>query len=154
MFCYWTTAEPIAYKDCPGDNLGHATAVTLSPCNQQPCTFKHGDKPCTLKHGDKVTVTITFNAANDTSILHSKVFGIVADIPVPFPLPNQDGCRDSGINCPITKGQTYTYTSSFDVLPTYPQITLVVMWKLEGATGNFVCFTFPMSISDSGAVVG
>ncbi|KAH9502302.1 NPC intracellular cholesterol transporter 2 a [Bulinus truncatus] len=91
---------------------------------------------------------------NDSDVLASKVFGIVADIPVNFPLPNPDGCKDSGVNCPLVKGQTYTYTSSFDVLNLYPQITLVVMWKLEGATGNFVCFTFPMSISDSSTVVG
>ncbi|XP_059163712.1 NPC intracellular cholesterol transporter 2-like [Physella acuta] len=139
-------AEPIQYKDCPNGNYYHASAVELSPCQTQPCTFKHGDT---------VTVKISFDAADDTAALQSKVFGIVEGIPVPFPLPNPDGCKDSGITCPLVKGQSYVYTSSFKVLDTYPKIDLVVMWQLNSANdGNQVCFTFPMSIADGASVVG
>ncbi|CAL1541848.1 unnamed protein product [Lymnaea stagnalis] len=141
------SAEKIAFKPCPGDNLGQATSVELSPCPSQPCTFSHGST---------VTVVIEFTAVNDSTVLDSRVYGIVETVPVEFPLPNGDGCKDSGIACPLVKGQSYKYTSSFPVLNTYPVISLVVMWKLQAISGNLVCFTFPLSITRSSdtSVVG
>ncbi|CAG5119328.1 unnamed protein product [Candidula unifasciata] len=130
------SAEVIQFKDClPSEGVtGHATSVELSPCTSQPCNFKHGQT---------VNVKITFTANNDTPTLKSTVYGIVFNVPVEFPLPNADACSNSGLTCPIQKGQTYTYSSSFDVKDSYPQIELVVMWKLQGASSNEVCFTFP-----------
>jgi Niemann-Pick C2 protein len=141
-----SSAESTAYKDCPSTEgaIGHATSFELSPCTSEPCNFKHGET---------VNVKITFTAGNDSNTLKSTVYGYVVGIPVSFPLPNSNGCSNSGITCPIKKGQTYTYNSSFQVLNTYPQITLVVMWKLDGATSNEVCFTFPMSINDNPAQI-
>ncbi|BFZ07973.1 hypothetical protein BsWGS_11011 [Bradybaena similaris] len=141
------SVEAIDFKDCPQSQgvTGHATSVDLTPCSAQPCNFKHGQT---------VNVKITFTAGNDSPSLNSTVYGYVLGIPVAFPLPNDNACINSGIMCPIKKGQTYTYSASFDTKPSYPEITLVVMWKLEGAGSNEVCFTFPMSINDNPDIVG
>ncbi|RUS80550.1 hypothetical protein EGW08_011690 [Elysia chlorotica] len=130
-------SETINYKDCPNGDYAHATSVRISPCPSQPCSFKHGET---------VNVEIDFSPRNSSDTLASKVYGIVAGIPVPFPLPNPDACKDSAITCPITEGQVLTYKSSFDVLPTYPKINVIVMWQLEAGKSNQACFTFPMSI--------
>ncbi|XP_005112192.1 NPC intracellular cholesterol transporter 2 [Aplysia californica] len=131
-------SESIAFKNCTKvTNPGSAASVSLSPCTSQPCNFKKGDT---------VIVTIDFTAQETSSTLKATVYGIVFGIPVPFPLPNPDACTNSNITCPIQKGQSYTYSSNFKVLDEYPDINVIVMWRLDGAV-NDVCFTFPMSIS-------
>ncbi|KAK3732977.1 hypothetical protein RRG08_002585 [Elysia crispata] len=130
-------SEMINYKDCPNGDNGHATAVRISPCPSQPCSFNHGQT---------VNVEIDFTPRNDSDTLESKVYGILAGIPVSYPLPNADACKDSAITCPISKGQVLTYKSSFDVLQSYPKINVVVMWQLNAGKSNQACFTFPMAI--------
>ena len=54
--------------------------------------------------------------------LHSVVHGIVARVPVPFPLPNPDGCKDSGLTCPLKTGTDLTFTQMIPVKSSYPQV--------------------------------
>ncbi|GFO11960.1 epididymal secretory protein e1 [Plakobranchus ocellatus] len=136
---FLVASETIEYKDCPkatGD-FAHATAVRISPCPTQPCSFKHGET---------VHVEIDFTPRNNSDTLKSEVFGIISGIAVPYPLPNPDACKDSNINCPISPGQALTYKSSFDVRDSYPKIQVIVMWQLNAGKTNQVCFTFPMAI--------
>lgn len=51
---------------------------------------------------------------------------------MPFSLPNPDGCKDSGITCPIKAGQKYTYMSHLPILSSYPRVS-----QLEVTTLNF-----------------
>lgn len=54
----------------------------------------------------------------------AKVYGIVAGIPVPFSLPNEDACNNCNLECPLVANKPYTYISAFPVLQAYP----VVSW--------------------------
>lgn len=59
------------------------------------------------------------------------VHGIVLGIPVPFPIPEADGCK-SGINCPIQKDKTYSYLNKLPVKNEYPSVSDLVFWDAKG----------------------
>jgi len=143
------TCEQITYKDCRRDH-GHAHAmdVQMSPCPSMPCVFEKGMN---------VNVTISFTAQHDSPTLAAKVYGIILGLDIPYPLPQGDACQNSNIQCPIVKGQRYTYHGTFPVLEAYPKIDVLVRWKLIVAHHvDETCFTFPMSIVDkhSDPIVG
>ena len=49
------------------------------------------------------------------------MYGVIAGVPVPYALPESDGCK-LGASCPITAGSTYTETEVFPVLKEYPLV--------------------------------
>ena len=53
-----------------------------------------------------------------TAICH----GIINGAPVPFPLPNSNACVDSGLECPLAAGTTYTYIQSLPIKQEYPEV--------------------------------
>jgi len=61
-------------------------------------------------------------ADEDASGLKMIVHGIIADVPIPFPLDNPDGCKDSNITCPIKKNQAYGYRNVIFVKTSYPSV--------------------------------
>ncbi|KAL3873555.1 hypothetical protein ACJMK2_036654 [Sinanodonta woodiana] len=136
-FCM-CAADPIKFKDC--GSTATVDDVDISPCPTQPCCFKHGDN---------ATVKIAFTSASTAKTMKAEVFGIVAGVPIPFPLPNPDGCKESGIVCPIQSGSTQTYQSTLSVLPQYPDIRLIVKWDLRDELNNLIfCIEFPLEIKD------
>lgn len=42
---------------------------------------------------------------------------------MPFPLPNPNACKDSGITCPLKAGETYKYISHLPVNENYPRVS-------------------------------
>lgn len=134
---YVAAAEPIVFKDCSGKNS--TVSVDISPCPVQPCVFSHNVT---------ATVRVTFTAPQDSGSLKAEIFGIIEGIKVDWPMPNPDGCKDSGITCPVRGGKQYTYTSVLAVPKQAPKIRLVVEWSLTGASQEKqFCFMFPMEIS-------
>ena len=51
----------------------------------------------------------------------NKVYGIIAHIPVPFNLPNNDGCT-LGLTCPINDGDNLQESVTLPILDEYPQV--------------------------------
>jgi len=127
----------LRFKDC-GSQVGKIISIKTSPDVTQD------GKMYVLHKGVDYTVNVTFTSTETTTTAHAKVYGIVAGIPVPFPLPNADGCTDSGIACPIESGQTYTYSTTLPVSTLYPSVKVVVKWELFDHTtdnGNkLFCF--------------
>lgn len=66
----------------------------------------------------------------DVSKVNAIVHGIVMDIPIPFPLPNADACQtpDSGITCPLNKGETYHYKNTLPVHKSYPKVLSTIIY--------------------------
>ena len=58
------------------------------------------------------------------------VHGIVMGIPVPFPIPESDGCK-SGIRCPIEKDKTYNYVNKLPVKSEYPSVSDIMVENTE-----------------------
>lgn len=69
----------------------------------------------------------------DTQSQSSKavVHGIVLGVPVPFPIPEPDGCK-SGINCPMEKDKTYSYVNKLPVKSEYPSVSDTVVEDTRG----------------------
>ncbi|XP_015242332.1 PREDICTED: epididymal secretory protein E1 [Cyprinodon variegatus] len=129
-------AQPVKYLDC-GSVSGKVTGVDINPCPSQPCQ---------LHKGDSYSVNVTFISNVDSDTSTAVVHGIVAGVPLPFPIPVPDGCR-SGIQCPITKGQTYNYQASLPVKSEYPSIKCVVEWELRDKDNkDLFCIKFPVQI--------
>lgn len=53
-----------------------------------------------------------------TTVVH----GIILGIDMPFPISNPDACLDSGVSCPLKKGNVYEYTATFPILKAYPKV--------------------------------
>lgn len=58
----------------------------------------------------------------DSQASKAVVHGIIAGVHVPFPIPNDDGCK-SGIQCPINKQKTYQYVATLPVKSEYPSVS-------------------------------
>ncbi|KAG8448933.1 hypothetical protein GDO86_015848 [Hymenochirus boettgeri] len=131
-------SEPLNYKDCGSDH-GKIIQVDVSPCPKQPCP---------LVRGGTYTVNATFISSVDTTKTTAVVHGILGGVPIPFSIPEPDGCK-SGISCPLKTGQTYSYLTKLPIKTIYPCISLVVEWKLEDDENkNIFCWHIPVKISD------
>ncbi|XP_074661698.1 NPC intracellular cholesterol transporter 2-like [Tubulanus polymorphus] len=126
------------FKDC-GSKNGKVNSVTVTPCNEFPCI---------LHRGTSANVAIEFVSNVNSNKLTGSVHGILAGIPIPFPIPESDGCK-SGVACPVTTGTTYTYKASIPVKSIYPSVKVVVKWELKDDNGDdIVCITLPAEIQD------
>jgi len=129
-------AEPVKFKDC-GSDAGTVTLVNISPCPTQPCQ---------LKKGGSYSVNVTFSSGVQSKTSKAVVHGVIAGVPVPFPIPNEDGCT-SGIQCPIQQTQVYNYLNTLPVKTDYPAIKLVVKWELrDDSSKDLFCILFPVQI--------
>jgi len=118
---------------------GTCKTMSIEPCSSQPCE---------LKKGTNVTFSVTFSPTAAATTLTSEVYGIIANVPVKFPLPNPNGCLNSGLQCPLVAGQTYTYSDNLYILPLYPALNLVVKWSLlDDAKNPIFCVVVPAKIS-------
>lgn len=132
----------VVWKNCAGvATKGKVSAVVVVGCDKDPV--------CSMKKGQNATFSVKFVANENSSKLSAVVHGIVAGIPVPFPLDNPDGCKDCGITCPIKNNNEYTYTTNIFVKTSYPSIKLVVRWELkDGESNDVFCIELPVQIVD------
>uniref|UniRef100_A0A2K5ENW1 NPC intracellular cholesterol transporter 2 n=1 Tax=Aotus nancymaae TaxID=37293 RepID=A0A2K5ENW1_AOTNA len=129
-------AEPMQFKDC-GSVDGVIKEVNVSPCPTQPCQ---------LSKGQSYSVNVTFTSNTQSKSSKAVVHGILMGVPVPFPIPESDGCK-SGVNCPIQKDKTYSYLNKLPVKSEYPSIKLVVEWQLQDdANRSLFCWEIPVQI--------
>ncbi|XP_072032716.1 NPC intracellular cholesterol transporter 2-like [Amphiura filiformis] len=116
----------VKFKVCDesASYLAEVGTVTVEPCDKQPCT---------LRKGKNSTITISFTenkgvpAVNDTKAI---VHGIVAGIPFPFTIDNDDGCK-SGVKCPVKPGDSEVYKFTLPISSVYPSVDCVVKWELK-----------------------
>ncbi|CAL8295468.1 unnamed protein product [Arctogadus glacialis] len=132
----FTCAEPVKYIDC-GSAVGKVSMVDIKPCPNQPCQ---------LHRGQSYSVNVTFSSAVESQTSKAIVHGVIAGVPIPFPIPIQDGCK-SGIACPIQKETNYHYVNDLPVKTEYPSIKLLVEWELKDDEGkDLFCIEFPVHI--------
>lgn len=66
---------------------------------------------------------------------------------VPFKLPNQNACVESGLECPLEKGKVYKYKASFPVLKIYPKLDVEVKYELKNSKKiDIICVLIPVKI--------
>ena len=77
------------------------------------------------------------------------IIGVIAGVPVPFPVPVPDACK-ANVKCPIGQGDTNLATLSIPVEKSYPSISLYVKIELnaDDQKEDYVCLEFPAAISN------
>ncbi|KAK2826120.1 hypothetical protein Q5P01_020334 [Channa striata] len=138
LFCLigLTCAEKVKFVDC-GSVSGKVISVDINPCNSLPCQ---------LQKGKSYSVNVTFISTVESQTSTAVVHGIIAGVPVPFPVPIKDGCN-SGIQCPIQKQYTYNYKTELPVKLEYPEINVTVKWELkDDDKKDLFCIMFPVRI--------
>jgi len=131
----------LVWKSCDESGRSKVSAVTIVGCESDPV--------CVLKKGQNASFAVTFVINEDATSAKAVVHGIVAGVPVPFPIPNPDGCKDSGLTCPLKKGTQYTYSTKIPVKPEYPSIKLVVKFELQDQDSNDIfCVQIPVAIGN------
>uniref|UniRef100_A0A3B4ABY5 NPC intracellular cholesterol transporter 2 n=1 Tax=Periophthalmus magnuspinnatus TaxID=409849 RepID=A0A3B4ABY5_9GOBI len=129
-------ADVVKFLDC-GSSTGKVSLVDITPCPTQPCD---------LKKGGNYSVNVTFVSNVETEKSTAVVHGIIAGLPIPFPIPVSDGCH-SGINCPIHMQNAYHYVATLPVKSEYPCLKLVVKWELkDDGNKDLFCIEFPVQI--------
>jgi len=131
-----TCAEPVKFVDC-GSTVGKVSVVDITPCPKQPCQ---------LHKGQSYAVNVTFSSEVESQTSKAIVHGVIAGVPIPFPIPIEDGCQ-SGIACPIQKQKSYNYVNQLPVKPAYPSIRLLVEWELrDDSSKDLFCIKFPVQL--------
>ena len=134
-------AGKVVYKSCKGPTpVGVINSVAISDCTVSPCK---------LQRGKNYTITVNFTSGESTDQAYADVHGILAGVPVEFPLPQKDACK-SGVACPVEKGASYVYVATLPILKAYPAVSVVVEWALNDAQkggGNEIwCFETPVTV--------
>ncbi|CAG9123017.1 Ecdysteroid-regulated 16 kDa protein [Plutella xylostella] len=134
------SAQAKFYKDC-GSKLATVESVGVSGCAENA-------KECVLKRNSNATISIDFTPSTEVKSVEAVVHGIIMSLPVPFPLPQPDACKDSGISCPAPSGTKVSYRATLPVLKSYPKVTVEVKWELKTEDGeDLVCILIPAKIN-------
>ncbi|CAF1172731.1 unnamed protein product [Rotaria sordida] len=139
LFCsinFVSTATP--YRVCQSE-LGTIKTFDVTGCTTAPCKFVKGNT---------YTMSITFQSKASSITAKVSIHGIIAGVPIPFPLPDPDGCK-LGIKCPVNEGDINTASLSLPVLPSYPSMSLYVKIEIIGDNKNqdYACLKFPATIT-------
>ncbi|XP_012538993.1 NPC intracellular cholesterol transporter 2 homolog a [Monomorium pharaonis] len=129
------------FDDC-GSTLGKFTEVSVSGCPTS------GEK-CALVRGTNASISIKFIPNKDISQVNVRVYGVLMDVPVPFPLEKPDACKDpnDGIDCPLHKDQEYHYTTTMFVQKKFPSVSVYIKWELvNDKAEKIVCIEFPARV--------
>ncbi|XP_058829410.1 NPC intracellular cholesterol transporter 2 homolog a-like [Topomyia yanbarensis] len=132
--------QGVEFENCADANtIGNYSLIEVSNCNvDQPA--------CVLKRNTNATISITFESDEDLTQLKAVVHGVILGMEVPFKLPNDDGCVDSGLECPLSKDTEYKYTATLPVLKQYPKVSVDVKWELKDGDRDVVCVKIPAKI--------
>ncbi len=136
-------AGSVAYKTCEGGSpVGVIHLVGVSDCSKSPCQ---------VKRGSNYTISVNFTTTESTDQAFADVHGIVAGVPVEFPLPQKNACESGSLSCPLAAKHTYLYEATLPILQVYPTISVIVEWQLNDAqsAGNEIfCFEIPIKVVD------
>ncbi|BFF95998.1 NPC intracellular cholesterol transporter 2 homolog a [Drosophila madeirensis] len=131
--------QGLEFSDC-GSKTGKFTRVVIEGCD----TTK---SECILKRNTTVSFSIDINLAEEATAVKTVVHGKVLGIEMPFPLANPNACVNSGLKCPLEKGESYRYTATLPVLKTYPKVSVLVKWELQDQNSeDIICVEIPAKI--------
>lgn len=130
----------VEFENCGDSNtIGNYTLVEVSNCDlAQPA--------CVLKRNSNATISISFTSDEEVAEMKAVVHGIILGMEVPFKLPNDNGCVDSGLVCPLAKDTEYKYSTTLPVLKQYPKVAVEVKWELKSGDKDVLCVKIPAKI--------
>lgn len=140
VVAFFAYSEAKFYTDC-GSKLATVINVGVNGCAEDATE-------CVLKRNTNVTISVDFTPNKDIKKIETIVHGIIMNLPVPFPLPQPDACKNSGLTCPLKAGAEANYKASFPVLKSYPKVKVDVKWELKNENEeDLVCVTITAKIN-------
>jgi len=128
----------VVIKDC-GSKGAVIVNTSVEPCGS--------GSVCHLERGKSANISVTFNTTATAAKVVASVHGIIAGVPIPFPIPQSDACLNSGLKCPLAKSQQYQYHASLFVRSSYPKIDVTVQWELlNEAKRPIFCISIPATL--------
>lgn len=132
-------ANASPFSTC-GSPKGTVSKVEIEGCSDS-------DKTCVLKKGHEAKLSITFKSDVDVEKLTVKAYGVIAGMPLPYPLPQSDACS-AGVHCPLKSGVEATYSQVFNVQRGYPSLSLKVKWTMLNEKNELItCVLIPVKLS-------
>lgn len=129
IICMLSCSSAIKFTDC-GSKLGKLLAISVAGCESTDV--------CPLKKGVNASFEVDFVPNQVVDKLSMLVYGHIAGVDIPFPLPNPNACSDCNVDCPVQVGKTYQYRNNIFVKNEYPPISLSVKLQLQDSTGAVV----------------
>merc|ERR1712212_833128 len=124
-------------------NCGSRATVDMKAIEISDCAGAR----CILTRGQKANLAIPFTPSTYVTQLTTKVHGMIAGIPIPFPLPEGETDAYKYTNCPIERHEPATYKYSLFVDPSFPALSVGVKWELVDQGGAVqVCIIFPATL--------
>ncbi|XP_055879616.1 NPC intracellular cholesterol transporter 2-like [Biomphalaria glabrata] len=131
----WVKSDVVTFKDC-GSELGTITQVDITPCSNFPCPFRRNAY---------TNITVKYTANSDIVSARTSLAAYIAGMSVTFPLRDSNACHS--MTCPIKNGDNVVYKSLIFV-PEVKKVSMVTRFKIQSASRDIVCFTFPVTIVD------
>ncbi|XP_029191174.2 NPC intracellular cholesterol transporter 2-like [Acropora muricata] len=128
--------KSVHFLDC-GSKKSSISQVTITPCQAEPCQ---------LKKGLNESIEVIFKPTEVVTSAKVVVHGIIV-IPVPFPIPQPNGCKEHGLECPLKPNKEYTFKAMLPIKKAYPDLKLQVKCELLDQNGiPIFCFKLPVQI--------
>jgi len=128
------------FRRCGGSGVVDLDKVEVTGCASAKSRF------CVFKRGQNATMSIPFTPSVTLSSLKATVHGVIAGIPMPFPLDHPEACNRS-IVCPAPAGTTVPYKETMLVKTSYPALSLTIKWELKDQFGkDQVCLNIPVKL--------
>ncbi|CAG5121903.1 unnamed protein product [Candidula unifasciata] len=128
-------ANKIPVADC-GSSFATIHSIDVEPCPKTPCEFKRNSF---------ISLTITFTPNITIDNVTAEAAGSFFNTFINYNLDDTDACH--AMKCPSKPGELVTYRTKIPVYPTWPEITLVVRWRLRIGSTYILCFTLPVTIT-------
>ncbi|XP_033734147.1 NPC intracellular cholesterol transporter 2 homolog a-like [Pecten maximus] len=143
IHCFVGKATASPWKPCSMQMAAKISKVAVAGCNMDGAI-------CDLKRGSNASLSVTFTQNTEENKAVAKVHGLIAGVPIPYPVNNPDACiySKSGINCPLKPGTQYVYHHLVPVKAAYPKIGVLVEWNLVGNEGSIFCLMLNAQIVD------
>lgn len=141
VLCCIVSSFAFVYEDC-GSEVGKFSEISVSSCDLS-------EEKCSIIRGSEVHVSMKFTPSVDVQNIEAKAFGVLMDVPVPFPLEKPEICKDpdSGVKCPLKKDEEVEYKISFFLEKKTPALSLEVMWEFRSEKDEkIICVKFPAKI--------
>ena len=131
--------NPVLWRKCQDFKMrAEINSVDITPCKSQPCVFHKGTT---------VKCTIKFTPEEDVTNGTLGMFGIIDQVKIPFPLPQNKVCQDHGLDCPLKRGVQVELTISVAVKEEFPSIQLSAGFDCTDQSGkDLFCFKLPARI--------
>ncbi|VDM30866.1 unnamed protein product [Hydatigera taeniaeformis] len=129
-------------EDCSTpSSLGKFIDGEITPC---------GANPCVLVKGRNTSISLKFMTTDLVKGGRIVVHGIIAGVPIPFGLPDNNLCHFIQPGCSIQPNSAEQMDYSLYVKESYPSIQLTIKWELVNEVGvDLICIKFPAKLSST-----